>query len=127
MAAVGAAGAAGAAAGAMVPAAAAAAAVAALSPAGDAALDRLAVLGAESKDLKAQNKANKKAIKSEITKKKRLQAKASKLTTAELLEVVAHRTAADAVAKAKAKAKPKPKAKAAAVHPAAVHPGGPEA
>ena len=85
--------------------------MAALGPAGDAAASRLAALEAQSKALQIQKKENKKAIKLEQAKKKRLQAKASKLTTAELLEVVARRTAAEALAKAKAKAK----AKAAAV------------
>ena len=91
----------------MVPEAAAAAVVAALSPAGDAAAGRLAALEANARSLKAQNAANKKAIKNEVAKKKRLQAKASKLSTAELLQVVAVRSAAEAVAKAKAKAKAK--------------------
>ena len=44
---------------------------------------------------------------SEEREKKRLTTKASKLSTAELLQVVAVRTATEATAKAKAKAKAK--------------------
>ena len=92
---------------AVVPAAAAAAALAALQGAGDDAATRLEVLEGQSRALNQQKKANKKAIKLELAKKKRLTAKASKLSTAELLQVVAVRTAAEATAKAKAKAKAK--------------------
>ena len=91
---------------AVVQPAAAAAALAALQGAGDEAADRLVALEAQAKDLRVQNKANKKAMKNELAKKQRLTAKASKLTTAELLQVVAVRTAAVAKAKAKAAAGP---------------------
>ena len=92
---------------AVVPPAAAAAALAALQGAGDAAANRLETLEGEKRALKQRHQENKKAIKLEVAKKKRLTAKASKLSTAELLQVVAVRTATEAAAKAKAKAKAK--------------------
>ena len=98
----------------------AAAALAAVGAAGDPDGAWLAQLLQQQKDLKAQKRTNALAIRNESRKKQRLVEKAKALSTAELLEVVGVRAAAEAKAKAKAKAKAaaaKAKAKAAPAPP----------
>ena len=92
----------------------AAAALAAAAAGDDPVQNRLSDLVDEKNALKLQRHEVTKAIKAEKQRKRRLKATAAnKLTTAELLEVMATKTAAQAKAKAKAKAK----AAAAAVGP----------
>jgi hypothetical protein len=86
-------------------AAAAVAQLAALGDGGDQGAIRLAQLTLQKQQLQAAKKTNQQTIKNEKAKRKRIQDKAKKLSTSELLEVVVLRAAAEAKAKAKAKAK----------------------
>ena len=79
-----------------------------LEQAGDARANRVDVLKAEKRGLKAQRAAVAKAIKNEERKRKRVLERAKTLSTDDLLGVVAARAAAKAkIAQAKAKAKAK--------------------